>query len=108
LQFLQLCQDIKRIRCASALASCAQQELLELATGFATHEKRARNREGARRPQVGRNARSSGRSRIVVGGDEQRQRARHHYEHLGYALCGLYYGAYMPGETAIYLARMLT
>jgi len=33
------------------------------------------------------------------------------YERLGYALCGadrLYYGAYMPGETAIYLAKMLT
>jgi ribosomal protein S18 acetylase RimI-like enzyme len=32
------------------------------------------------------------------------------YERLGYALCGadrLYYGAYMPGETAIYLAKML-
>lgn len=32
------------------------------------------------------------------------------YGRLGYALCGadrLYYGAYMPGETAIYLAKML-
>jgi GNAT superfamily N-acetyltransferase len=32
------------------------------------------------------------------------------YERLGYSLCGadrLYYGAYMPGETAIYLAKML-
>jgi ribosomal protein S18 acetylase RimI-like enzyme len=32
------------------------------------------------------------------------------YERLGYALCGadrLYYGAYMPDETAIYLAKML-
>jgi ribosomal protein S18 acetylase RimI-like enzyme len=32
------------------------------------------------------------------------------YQRLGYALCGadrLYYGAYMPGETAIYLAKML-
>lgn len=32
------------------------------------------------------------------------------YERLGYALCGadtLYYGAYMPGETAIYLAKRL-
>jgi ribosomal protein S18 acetylase RimI-like enzyme len=32
------------------------------------------------------------------------------YERLGYALCGadrLYYGAYMPGETAIYLAKPL-
>jgi ribosomal protein S18 acetylase RimI-like enzyme len=32
------------------------------------------------------------------------------YERLGYALCGadrLYYGDYMPGETAIYLAKML-
>jgi ribosomal protein S18 acetylase RimI-like enzyme len=30
------------------------------------------------------------------------------YERLGYALCGadrFYYGAYMPGETAIYLAK---
>ena len=33
------------------------------------------------------------------------------YERLGYALCGadtLYYGSYMPGETAIYLAKSLT
>ena len=32
------------------------------------------------------------------------------YNRLGYALCGadtLYYGRYMPGETAIYLAKML-
>ena len=32
------------------------------------------------------------------------------YERLGYALCGadsLYYAAYMPGETAIYLAKRL-
>ena len=32
------------------------------------------------------------------------------YERLGYALCGAdryYYGAYMPGETAIYLAKPL-
>ncbi len=32
------------------------------------------------------------------------------YERLGYALCGadrLYYGAYMPGETAIYFAKDL-
>ncbi|HVK84411.1 MAG TPA: GNAT family N-acetyltransferase [Kofleriaceae bacterium] len=32
------------------------------------------------------------------------------YTRLGYDLCGadrLYYGAYMPGETAIYLAKML-
>ena len=32
------------------------------------------------------------------------------YARLGYTLCGadrLYYGAYMPGETAIYLAKML-
>lgn len=32
------------------------------------------------------------------------------YERLGYALCGadrLYYGDYMPGETALYLAKML-
>jgi ribosomal protein S18 acetylase RimI-like enzyme len=32
------------------------------------------------------------------------------YQRLGYALCGadaLYYGAYMPGETAIYLAKLL-
>src|SRR4029079_10957769 len=32
------------------------------------------------------------------------------YQRLGYTLCGadrLYYGAYMPGETAIYLAKML-
>lgn len=32
------------------------------------------------------------------------------YNRLGYELCGadrLYYGAYMPGETAIYLAKML-
>ena len=32
------------------------------------------------------------------------------YERLGYALCGadrLYYGAYMPGESALYLAKML-
>ena len=32
------------------------------------------------------------------------------YERLGYAVCGadaLYYGAYMPGETAIYLAKPL-
>jgi ribosomal protein S18 acetylase RimI-like enzyme len=32
------------------------------------------------------------------------------YERLGYALCGadrLYYGEYMPGETAIYLAKLL-
>jgi ribosomal protein S18 acetylase RimI-like enzyme len=32
------------------------------------------------------------------------------YERLGYTLCGadrLYYGAYMPGETALYLAKML-
>jgi GNAT superfamily N-acetyltransferase len=32
------------------------------------------------------------------------------YERLGYSLCGadrLYYGAYMPGETAIYFAKML-
>jgi ribosomal protein S18 acetylase RimI-like enzyme len=32
------------------------------------------------------------------------------YERLGYALCGadrLFYGAYLPGETAIYLAKML-
>ena len=32
------------------------------------------------------------------------------YTRLGYTLCGadrLYYGAYMPGETAIYLAKML-
>jgi ribosomal protein S18 acetylase RimI-like enzyme len=32
------------------------------------------------------------------------------YERLGYALCGadrLYYGAYMPGETAVYLAKTL-
>lgn len=32
------------------------------------------------------------------------------YNRLGYALCGadtLYYGSYMPGETAIYLARRL-
>ncbi|MBK9036338.1 MAG: GNAT family N-acetyltransferase [Myxococcales bacterium] len=32
------------------------------------------------------------------------------YERLGYALCGAdarYYGAYMPGETAIYLAKSL-
>lgn len=32
------------------------------------------------------------------------------YERLGYALCGAdrtYYGAYMPGETAIYLAKAL-
>ncbi len=33
------------------------------------------------------------------------------YERLGYSLCGvdrLYYGAYMPGETAIYLAKSLS
>ncbi len=32
------------------------------------------------------------------------------YERLGYSLCGadrLYYGRYMPGETAIYLAKTL-
>jgi GNAT superfamily N-acetyltransferase len=32
------------------------------------------------------------------------------YERLGYGLCGadrLYYGAYMPSETAIYFAKML-
>lgn len=32
------------------------------------------------------------------------------YERLGYTLCGadaLYYGSYMPGETAIYLAKGL-
>jgi GNAT superfamily N-acetyltransferase len=32
------------------------------------------------------------------------------YERLGYALCGadrLFYGSYMPDETAIYLAKML-
>lgn len=32
------------------------------------------------------------------------------YERLGYALCGadaLYYGEYMPGETALYLAKHL-
>jgi ribosomal protein S18 acetylase RimI-like enzyme len=32
------------------------------------------------------------------------------YERLGYALCGAdarYYGAYMPGETALYLAKSL-
>jgi len=32
------------------------------------------------------------------------------YERLGYALCGvdrLYYGSYMPGEAAIYLAKEL-
>jgi ribosomal protein S18 acetylase RimI-like enzyme len=32
------------------------------------------------------------------------------YERLGYALCGadtLYYGKYMPGETALYLAKPL-
>lgn len=32
------------------------------------------------------------------------------YNRLGYALCGadtLYYGSYMPGETALYLAKML-
>jgi len=32
------------------------------------------------------------------------------YERLGYALCGadrLYYGSYMPGEAAIYLAKAL-
>lgn len=32
------------------------------------------------------------------------------YERLGYALCGAdrhYYGAYMPGETAIYLAKSI-
>jgi len=32
------------------------------------------------------------------------------YERLGYALCGvdsLYYGAYMPGESAIYMAKLL-
>jgi len=32
------------------------------------------------------------------------------YNHVGYALCGadrLYYGPYMPGETAIYLAKEL-
>lgn len=32
------------------------------------------------------------------------------YERLGYSLCGadaLYYGSYMPGETAIYLAKRL-
>ena len=32
------------------------------------------------------------------------------YERLGYSLCGadtLYYGEYMPGETAIYLAKRL-
>jgi ribosomal protein S18 acetylase RimI-like enzyme len=32
------------------------------------------------------------------------------YERLGYALCGadrLYYGDYMPGEAALYLAKML-
>lgn len=33
------------------------------------------------------------------------------YERLGYALCGadrLYYGSYMPGEAAIYLAKPLS
>ncbi len=33
------------------------------------------------------------------------------YERLGYALCGvdrLYYGSYMPGEAALYLAKSLT
>jgi ribosomal protein S18 acetylase RimI-like enzyme len=32
------------------------------------------------------------------------------YERLGYSLCGadsLYYGSYMPGESAIHLAKML-
>lgn len=32
------------------------------------------------------------------------------YERLGYSLCGadrLYYGDYMPGETALYLAKLL-
>lgn len=32
------------------------------------------------------------------------------YERLGYALCGadaLYYGSYMPGETALFLAKRL-
>lgn len=32
------------------------------------------------------------------------------YERLGYALCGmeaLYYGTYMPGESAVYLAKTL-
>jgi GNAT superfamily N-acetyltransferase len=34
----------------------------------------------------------------------------HAYERLGYSLCGadaLYYGPYMPGESAIYLAKKL-
>lgn len=33
------------------------------------------------------------------------------YRRLGYELCGadrLYYGAYMPGETAIYMAKLVT
>lgn len=33
------------------------------------------------------------------------------YERLGYALCGvdsLYYGAYMPGESALYLAKSIS
>jgi ribosomal protein S18 acetylase RimI-like enzyme len=33
------------------------------------------------------------------------------YERLGYSLCGadrLYYGSYMPGETAIYMAKSLS
>lgn len=32
------------------------------------------------------------------------------YERLGYALCGvdsLYYGSYMPGESAIYMSKSL-
>jgi len=32
------------------------------------------------------------------------------YERLGYTLCGadlMYYGSYMPGETAIYLSKSL-
>lgn len=34
----------------------------------------------------------------------------HAYQRLGYQLCGvdtLYYGSYMPGESALYLAKML-
>ena len=33
------------------------------------------------------------------------------YERLGYALCGvdsLYYGSYMPGESALYLAKTVS
>lgn len=55
-------------------------------------------------------AREVGASHVWIETSNVNVPAVHAYERLGYALCGadrLFYGTYMPHETAIYLAKSL-